>query len=140
MHFPHKRHPLSKARASSSLPFWSLNIALLTLVPTNFPAVQLAVQLPHAIHLSTSGSSVASLENFSVSVLSRSILELGLRVKPNFSMMSICFPYLGSCGLQGLLRVLHAGYREEFWDLYMLLPGILRVCRSSAGRRCCPGF
>ena len=58
-------------------------MALRRLVLANLPAVQLAVQLPQAMHLSTSGSMVAREANFVVSALSRSILELGLRVYPN---------------------------------------------------------
>ena len=83
VHLPQSRHPWSRSRASDSLPFWRARIALRRLVFTNLPAVQLAVQLPQAIHLSTSGSMVAREANFVVSALSRSILELGLRVYPN---------------------------------------------------------
>lgn len=144
VHLPQRRHPWSIVTASCSFPFCRARIALRTLVFTNLPAVQLAVQLPQAIHLSTSGSISTSLANFSVSVLSKSILELGLRVKPNFPIICcfyLWFPIIcfflqsGNCGLRGLLHGLRANCREESLDLCRRRQRKLPACCSSEGRK-----
>ena len=82
VHLPHNMQWLNNLDASSLSPFWRERIALLRLVSSNAAAVQLAEQLPQAMHLRTSGSEVASWRNFSLSALSRLILELGFTPKP----------------------------------------------------------
>lgn len=138
VHLPQSRHPLSRFTACCCFPFCRARIALRTLVLVNLPAVQLAVQLPQAIHLSTSGSAFTSSANFSLQALSRSILELGFRVNPNFSITWFCS--LHNCGLQVLQKRPHSNCREEFLDLCMLLQRKLRVSGCAEAAECCPGF
>jgi hypothetical protein len=73
----------SNFMASSSLPLCRQSSTFLTLIPENGAAVQVALQLPQAIHLLASGSIEHNCSNLLLSILSRSMVELADNLNPN---------------------------------------------------------
>ena len=75
-HFPQSIHLSNRSSACLSRPRLSSNITLRRFISVYFAAVQLAAQLPQAIHFLTSGSILQSLLYFVESNVSRLMAEL----------------------------------------------------------------
>ena len=67
----------------TSVPRCRPSMTLRMLIPEYCPAVQVALQLPHAMHVFMSGSSLSIFLYNERSALSRSMVELGESLNPN---------------------------------------------------------
>lgn len=87
MHLPHNMH--FESIGLTSCPRCSARITLRMLIPLNGAAVHVAEHEPQAIQVFTSGSVLHRRSYTEVSILSRSMVELLLSLKPKSAILQV---------------------------------------------------